>query len=195
MKIGIMGGTFDPIHNGHLIVAEYARERAELDEIWFMPTYQPPHKSDDPAADAADRAAMVAAAIADAPKLHVCTLELELGGTSYTFDTVTALQKKYPDHQFQWIIGADMIAYLPKWHRIDELVRLITFVGLERPGYEEPLAELPPFLREAIHMVQAPLIDLSSTEIRRRIREGLSVRYMLPDAVIHYMEENRIYGS
>jgi len=195
MKIGIMGGTFDPIHIGHLIIAEHAREMAELDEVWFMPSSLPPHKSNDNVTGASDRLSMVEAATAGNPMFRVCDIELERGGTSYTVETAKALIGRYPEHRFSWIIGADMIAYLPNWHRIDELIQAIGFIGLQRPGYENAASGLPEALRKSVHMVVAPQLEISSTDIRDRIRDGRSVRYLLQESVLRIIEEKKLYGS
>lgn len=194
MKIGILGGTFDPIHIGHLMIADYAKDGAGLDEVWFMPSHTPPHKAGH-ITDAQHRLSMVKAATASIPDFHVCELELELGGTSYTVDTVKALREKFPEQQFYWIIGGDMIDYLPQFDRIEQLAQNISFIGVQRPGYEQALSQLPATLRQMIQMVEGPLIDLSSSDIRSRIEQGLSVRFLVPEPVYHVIKENGLYGS
>lgn len=194
MRIGVLGGTFDPIHIGHLIVAESALEEANLDEVWFMPALHPPHKTAEDVTDAAHRMAMVQAAIAGHPRFRACGLEIELGGTSYTVDTASELVRRHPRDRFFWILGGDMVAWLPNFHRADDLAAMIGFIGVRRPGHEDAADRLPPRLRRAVTMIEAPLVDVSSTDIRRRIREGKSVRYLLPDAVISLIGEKGLYG-
>lgn len=195
MKVGIMGGTFDPIHIGHLIAAQHACEQALLDEVWFMPTNVPPHKEKGPTATPEQRWDMVCRAVEDHPHFRPFDFELRKGGISYSIDTVTELLQIQPDIHFAYIIGADMVQYLPKWYRIDELVQKITFIGLQRPGYVWDLNLLPEAIRKAVIAVEMPLIELSSSLIRLRQAEGKSARYLVPDRVNEYMVVNRIYES
>ncbi|MFE5319986.1 nicotinate-nucleotide adenylyltransferase [Paenibacillus sp. NPDC056579] len=195
MKIGIMGGTFDPIHIGHLIAAQCACEQAGLDEVWFMPTNVPPHKRQAPGATPEQRWEMVCRAVDGHPYFRPTDLELKKGGVSYSIDTVKLLRQEHPGHHFAYIIGADMVQYLPKWYKAEELVQLVSFIGLQRPGYvlEEDL--LPQAIRQAVTMAAMPLIELSSTTIRERRSRNQSIRYMVPDRVYEYIEVNGIYGS
>jgi nicotinate-nucleotide adenylyltransferase len=195
MNIGIMGGTFDPLHLGHLLVAEQAREQMSLDEVWFMPSNQPPHKEQQPKADPSHRLEMVRLAIADHPKFKLCELEFERGGTSYSVETAYILKERYPDNQFHWIIGADMVQYLPKWFKIQEMIGLVSFIGLDRPGYEDALRDLPDWLSNSLAMIKMVQFDISSTEIRDRLANGRSVRYMLAEPVRSYIRGNQLYGS
>lgn len=193
MKVGIMGGTFDPIHNGHLLAAERAREEAELDEVWFMPSSTPPHKKNPPGATPKQRLDMVKLAIAGNPHFRPEDSEIRRGGTSYTVDTIGELKRLHPDIRFFYIIGADMVQYLPNWVRIDELQRMIAFIGLARPGFSADIGRLPEAIRKSVTIVPMPQTDISSTMIRNRRKSGKSVRYLVPDAVLSYMEENRLY--
>lgn len=195
MKVGIMGGTFDPIHQGHLLAAERAREEAGLDEVWFMPSSTPPHKPNAPKASAEQRLAMVEAAIADNPHFRAEPREIRRGGTSYTVDTVRELKAAYPGLDFHYIIGADMVQYLPHWVRIEELARMITFIGLTRPGYSSDVSGLQASIREKVLPVTMPQVDISSTLIRNMRSRGQSVRYLVPETVLSYMEGNRLYES
>src|SRR5690625_2398237 len=154
-RVGILGGTFDPPHLGHLIIAEEVRQALELDEVWFIPSYTPPHK-DDAKASPEDRVRMVELAIKSNPDFKVNTIELERRGNSYTFDTITLLKDIHPSVGFYFIIGADMVEYLPKWHKIDELIRLVHFVGVKRSGYK--LVSAFP-----IANIDVPIIEISST--------------------------------
>jgi nicotinate-nucleotide adenylyltransferase len=195
MQIGIMGGTFDPLHLGHLLIAEQAREQMSLDEVWFMPSNVPPHKDQRPFADPIHRLEMVRLAIADHPKFKLCELEFEIGGTSYSVNTATILKERYPHYQFHWIIGADMVQYLPKWYRIQDMVELASFIGLDRPGYEHSELELPDWLSNSLTMIKMVQVDISSTEVRSRLARGNSVRYMLTEPVRSYIQENQLYGT
>jgi nicotinate-nucleotide adenylyltransferase len=194
-QIGIVGGTFDPPHLGHLLLAEAALIGAGLDEIWFMPTHRPPHKSASPHAAPAQRRAMVELAIAEYPDFHLCDLELKRRGPSYTIDSARALLAAHPDCRFAWIIGADMVQSLPQWVQIAELAELVSFIGVARPGFELDNLELPPFVRQALTIVPMIAIDLSSSAVRERLRRRQSVRFLVPDAVIRYIEGNELYES
>lgn len=195
MKVGIMGGTFDPIHVGHLLAAERAREEAGLDEVWFMPSNTPPHKPNAPMATAGQRLEMVKAAIAGNRYFREETMEIRRGGTSYTVDTVRELKERYAGVDFYYIIGADMVQYLPNWVRIGELAGMITFIGLARPGYSADTAPLSAEIRKSVMSVTMPQVDISSTLIRQMRQAGKSVRYLVPDRVFAYMEENRLYEA
>ena len=193
MKIGIMGGTFDPIHLGHLLAAEHAAEEAQLDEVWFIPSYQPPHKDYSPGATEDERWQMVNLAIEGNPRFRAIDWELRQAGVSYSLDTAQMLVETYPQDEFSWLIGADMVQYLPNWHRIEDLCSLIGFIGFARPGTVIDLNELQPVIRDRVRLVTIPQLDISSTYIRERMRLGRSVRYMVPEAVGAYIEERRLY--
>ncbi|PZM67181.1 nicotinate-nucleotide adenylyltransferase [Paenibacillus dendritiformis] len=194
-QIGIMGGTFNPIHLGHLVAAECAREAANLDEVWFMPAHVPPHKTNHPQADGKHRLEMTRLAIAGNPSFRASDWELARGGVSYTYETVISLRAAYPAVSWHWIIGGDMVDYLPKWHRIDELMRLIRFVGLHRPGIRWNEEKLPAAWRGRILAADMPQMDISSTDIRERRAAGRSIRYLVPEAVEHYMARWGLYES
>jgi nicotinate-nucleotide adenylyltransferase len=195
MKVGIMGGTFDPIHIGHMLAATSALEGAGLDEVWFMPSNIPPHKPAAPKATASQRWDMVCLAVDGHPHFRATDIELQMGGISYSADTIGRLREKHPEIRFHYIIGADMVQYLPKWVRIEEIVSRIGFIGLQRPGTELQPGDLPVPIREAVTIVQMPQLDISSTAIRSRLAEGKSARYWVTDSVLAYMEENQLYGS
>lgn len=187
-KIGILGGTFDPPHNGHLLIANEVCVALELDEVWLMPNREPPHKKKSEYVKNEDRLKMLELATSDNPAFKVQPIELEREGPSYTFDTMKMINEEYPVHQFFFIIGADMIEYLPKWHKIDELIQLVQFVGVERPNYSHQ-TDFP------VQYVDVPAFDVSSSMIRDRLRTGKTVRYLLPDSVIQYIEEKQLYGT
>ena len=161
-RIGIMGGTFSPPHLGHLIVAQQVGEQLGLDKIYFMPDAEPPHIDEKESISAKHRERMVRLSISGNPLFDIETIELERGGKSYTIDTMKLLTAMHPDTDYYFIIGGDMVEYLPKWKDIDALVQLVQFVGVARPGYG----------RESVYpiiWVDAPLIDISSTEIRKMV--------------------------
>ncbi|GIP55415.1 MULTISPECIES: nicotinate-nucleotide adenylyltransferase [Paenibacillus] len=192
-RIGIMGGAFDPIHLGHLLAAEAAREQHALEEVWFMPSHIPPHKHQ-AGVSGEQRLAMVEAATHSHPAFKPLDIELRRGGVSYTVDTIKALRKQHPELELFFIIGADMVNYLPKWEGIEELTGMLTFIGLQRPGSFLELDALPPYIQESVLLADMPLVDISSSLIRKRIANGLSVRYMVPEAVYEYIVRSGLYG-
>lgn len=185
-RVGLLGGTFNPPHMGHLIIAEQVGRQLDLDKVYFMPDAEPPHVDLKPFIPAAHRQKMVELAIEGNPLFDLETIEIKRGGKSYTIDTMTQLKAEHPEIDYYFIIGADMVAYLPKWERIEELVRLVNFVGVARPGYPK---ESP----YPIIWVDMPTVDLSSTQLRKMVKEGRSLRYLVPDAVARYIEEEGLY--
>jgi nicotinate-nucleotide adenylyltransferase len=188
MKIGIFGGTFDPPHFGHLIIANEVQYRLNLDEVWFMPNQQPPHKIKTSTTTNEDRIEMLKRATANQPHFKLESIEFNREGPSYSIDTIKLLKAQYPGHRFYFIIGADMIEYLPKWHKIDELIELVQFVGVKRPGYTEQT-------NYPIIYVETPLIEISSKMIRNRVQEKEPIHFFLPDEVRQYIKENHLYES
>jgi nicotinate-nucleotide adenylyltransferase len=195
MRVGIMGGTFDPIHTGHLIAGERARVGAGLDQVWFVPTNVSPHKLGAPKASTAQRWDMVCRAIEGNPYFFPSDIEIQKGGVSYSMDTIELLVERHPDVEFTYIIGADMVQYLPKWHRIEEIVRKIRFVGLVRPGYKLKTELLPAAIQAVLQMVIMPQIDISSSIIRQERQNKGSIRYWVPERVYEYIEVNGLYES
>ncbi|OXS80471.1 nicotinate-nucleotide adenylyltransferase [Domibacillus enclensis] len=187
-KIGILGGTFNPPHVGHLIAANEVLGALKLDEVRFMPNSIPPHKRLAGHVPDEHRLRMTELAIEDNEAFSTETIELERAGVSYTIETMRELIKQEPDSSFYFIIGADMIEYLPNWKDIDELTKLVTFVGVKRPGY----STLTPY---PVTLVETPEIHLSSTVIRNKAASNETLRYLLPEPVIGYIKENGIYGS
>lgn len=187
-KIGIFGGTFDPPHNGHLIMANEVLHSLHLDQVWFMPNHIPPHKQDEHITASVHRLNMLKLAIEENPYFQIQTIELDRPGPSYTYDTMKLLKKKYHYAHFYFIIGADMIEYLPHWHRIEELLKLVSFVGIKRPGYSME-SKYP------IIDVEVPQFNVSSSMIRKRLEKAYTVDYLLPKKVIQYIEENHLYGT
>jgi nicotinate-nucleotide adenylyltransferase len=186
-KIAILGGTFNPPHLGHLIIASEVQAQFNFDEIWFMPNQEPPHKESTIGVNSAQRLEMVRRAVADNPLFKIQTIELERTGRSYTFDTMKLLTEKYDD-DFYFIIGADMIEYLPKWYKIEELVKLVTFVGVNRPDYDKQSAY-------PIILMDVPNIEISSYMIREKVKMGKTIRYFVPKTVMEYIEENGLYET
>lgn len=187
-KIGILGGTFDPPHNGHLLIANEVLQTLLLDEIWFMPNQEPPHKLKSQEVSNQDRIAMLELAIAGHPNFKIEKIELERTGRSYTVETMKVLKDRYKNEEFFFIIGADMIEYLPKWYKINELIEIVHFVGVNRPEYVHQTI-FP------ITYVTIPEFSVASSLIRNRIKEGLSIRYLLPESVRLYIEEKKLYES
>ncbi|WP_307070793.1 nicotinate-nucleotide adenylyltransferase [Guptibacillus hwajinpoensis] len=189
MKVGLLGGTFDPPHLGHLALAQGVLETCELDEVWFMPSHRPPHKNGSDITENHHRVEMVQRAIEGNPKFKVTLIEFERNGRSFTIDTIEILKANYPDIDFHFIIGGDMIEDLPNWHRIDELSKMISFIGVNRPGYH------PDKEQYEVSLIDVPQIDLSSSEIRRDLSFGKSGRYLLPESVRILIEEKGLYES
>ncbi|MFK2824438.1 nicotinate-nucleotide adenylyltransferase [Bacillus sp. B190/17] len=187
-RTGILGGTFNPPHFGHLIIANEVLEALDLDEIRFMPNHIPPHKTIAEHIHDDDRIRMLQAAIDGHSRFSLELTEMERKGTSYTFDTMKWLKEKEPETEFYFIIGGDMIEYLPKWHKVDELCRMITFVGVRRPGY----STTTPY---PVVLIETPEIHLSSSMLRKRAANGGTLRYLMPEKVMAYIKENRLYGT
>lgn len=187
-KIGLLGGTFDPPHFGHLLIANEVLANLQLDELWFLPNQEPPHKKKPHQISHLDRLNMLKLATKGHPRFKIETIELNRPGPSFTYDTMVQLNSIYPSYDFNFIIGADMIEYLPKWHRIEELINMVTFVGVKRPSYSEKTSY-------PIIYTDIPEFDVSSSMIRKRLEEGKTTKYLLPDAVREYIKENKLYGS
>ncbi|GAB6669123.1 nicotinate-nucleotide adenylyltransferase [Streptococcus uberis] len=185
-QIGILGGNFNPIHNAHLIVADQVRQQLGLDKVFLMPEYLPPHVDTKSTIDEKHRLEMVKLAIDSAEGLDVETLELERKGVSYTYDTMKLLIEKNPDVDYYFIIGADMVDYLPKWHKIDELVKMVQFVGVQRPKYKAGTSY-------PLIWVDVPLMDISSSMIRQFIKSKRQPNYLLPKAVLEYINKEGLY--
>lgn len=187
-KVGLLGGTFNPLHIGHLMMANEAFHILGLDEVRFMPNAIPPHKQFDGVATNEQRIAMVEQAIADIPYFYIELIEFERTGKSYTFDTIELLRQREPDVAFYFIIGGDMIDSLHTWHRIDELVQSVQFVGVKRPNMKNDT--IYPVL-----MIDTPEIYLSSSFIRQRLATNGTVRFLLPQSVETYIRKEGLYGA
>lgn len=185
-RICLFGGTFDPPHNGHLSIAKEVIDSLHLDEVWFIPTYEPPLK-DRFVTSSKHRLQMLKRMIEGREHFRIETIEIERKGKSYTIDTVQTLQKRYPKVKFYFLIGADQVNQLKKWHRIDELVKIIQFIGVERPGY--PWKDV-----DVVHKISAPKIDISSTQIRHLLTHGKEIKKFVPERVYAYIKEHQLYG-
>jgi nicotinate-nucleotide adenylyltransferase len=193
----VIGGTFDPIHIGHLVIAEEARTRLGLGQMVFVPAGRPPHKLDHDVADAEQRWEMVGLAIADNPHFMALRVDIDRAGPCYSVETVRILQEAWgPQTRVFFLIGSDSLSELPTWYQPDRLRRQCHVVAVGRPGYPMDLDEVERVLPGAatlIRVLEAPVLDISSTEIRRRVREGRSIRYLVPAAVEQYIHEHGLY--
>lgn len=192
MDVGIFGGSFNPPHLAHLIVAESVREQFGLREVWWMPSARPPHKEAAALASAAHRLAMTRRATEGNPAFRVSELEIERAGLSYTVNTIAALQQAHPATDFALLIGGDSLAAFGTWHRPGEIARRVPLLVYRRPGTR---AAPPERFAERVHFAQAPLLEISGTEIRQRCRQGRSVRYLVPERVRAYIEKHTLYAS
>lgn len=196
-KYGIFGGSFNPIHYGHLMICEYIKEEMGLDKVIFIPTGNPPHK--DLGVSAEDRYEMVRLAISPNPDFEISDIETTRVNLSYTVDTIRELKKIYKEEKLYFLIGLDSLFQLKTWKKIGDLSQEIEFVVALRPGYidkEEINGEID-FLREnfgtRINLIKTPLYEISSTDLRDRIHEGKSLRYLIPKKVLDYIEESGFY--
>jgi len=200
MRIGVFGGTFDPVHLAHLIIAEQCREQAELDQVWFIPAARPPHKQDKAVTPFARRAEMLALAIAGNPAFRIDELERDRPGTSYTVDTLGELRRQHPSVDFWLILGSDCLPDLPHWREPARIAQLAGFVIWERPGWPIwPLEKLQAGLglsadqKPRLCLARGLLVDISSSDLRQRAADERSLRYLVPRAVQCYIETHRLY--
>jgi len=198
MNIGVMGGTFDPIHNGHLVVAEEARTRLNLAAVLFVPAGQPWLKPDSPISPAEHRVEMVRLAIGDKPYFKLSTMEIERAGPSYTVDTIAELLGQLDaGGELFLILGWDSLAELPQWHEPSRLIEMCHLVAVPRPGYPPPrlksLERAIPGLSQRVMVMDKPEIDISASEIRDRVAQGLSIHHLVPEPVNRYIRQHRLY--
>jgi len=194
-KIGLFGGTFDPVHTGHLILAEFIREAAGLSKIYFIPTKIHPLKNNRHIQTAQHRLKMLEMATGDNPDFLISDFELQQPGTSYTIDTVKSFRQQYPPDNFElyFLVGADNLDQFHLWKQPDELVKLCQFILFGRPGYE--ISAGANSYASTFRFIEAPLLEISSTEIRKRVRQGLSIRYLVPPGVEDYIKKHTLYES
>ena len=196
-NIGVIGGTFDPIHLGHLVIAERAREQFELDCVLFIPAAQPPHKLAAQVSAAEHRYLMTVLALQSHPCFFASDIELRRSGPSYTVDTLQQLKQQYgTDCELFFISGADAIRDLPTWREPQRLLELCQFIAASRPGcraLDEAIAGFGEAGRRRIHTLAMPELDIAATDLRERIKHGRSIRYLVPDAVMQYIEKEGLY--
>ena len=198
MRLGILGGSFDPVHLGHLVLADVCRERLKLDEVWFMPAGHPPHKTEIELAPAKARQEMLEFALAGIPEFQVNDLEVKKETTSFTVETLEQLHADDPERELFLLIGADSLYDLPNWKDPGRILELAKVVAVNRgkqatSDLSELEEKLGPAAIEQIQSVTMPGIELSATDIRHRVRAGHSIRFLVPKAVEVYIRENELY--
>ncbi|MDF2588419.1 MAG: nicotinate (nicotinamide) nucleotide adenylyltransferase [Anaerocolumna sp.] len=197
-KIGIMGGTFNPIHIAHLIMAECAYEQLKLDKVLIMPTKKPPHKPNSDIVNDDHRSNMIHLAIKDNPHFEFSSVELEREGTTYTVDTLEDLTTKFPENEYYFILGADSLFQIEQWYQTDRIMKLAHIVAFGRYHLPEQqlidqIDHLTSKFRATIHYLSVPNMDVSSNMIRDYIKENKSIRYYVPEPVIEYINDNKLY--
>ena len=193
-NIGILGGTFDPIHKGHLALGRQAYEQFHLDAVWFMPSNHPPHKRDHAVTAGSLRLEMVQLAICGIPGFVCSDFELHREGNTYTANTLSLLTEKFPQDRFYFIIGADCINDLPTWHKIDELLASCKFIATKRPSYTLGLSTIQQHFKNFnITLLETPELEISSTDIRQRIKKGYSIQYITTEQVQQYIRKEELY--
>jgi nicotinate-nucleotide adenylyltransferase len=186
-KIGILGGTFNPVHFGHLILGEQVRMQLGLDRVIYIPAYLPPHKSEQKILGAQHRLKMMELAVSGNRAFIVSDIEIRRRGKSYTVDTLRAIASKYSGAELFFICGSDLVKEIPKWKNVDEIYRLAKFVLAKRPGFGRRLSGRN-FLK-----IDVAQVDISSSLIRDLVRQGLSIRYLTPSGVVEYIERHKLY--
>jgi len=193
VRLGVMGGTFDPIHHGHLVAASEVAAVFDLDEVVFVPTGQPWQKvGERHVSDAEHRYLMTVIATASNPRFAVSRVDIDRGGTTYTIDTLADLSREYPDSDFYFITGADALAQIAQWKDADKLFEQAHFIGVTRPGHNLSDPGLP---HESVSLLEVPAMAISSTDCRTRVAEGKPVWYLVPDGVVQYINKYGLYRS
>lgn len=200
MRIGILGGTFDPVHYGHLLMAETCREQLQLTEVRLMPAGSPPHKPDQKITDGHARADMLALAVSGYPELVVDRRELRRTGPSYTVDTLREIREQFSDAEVFLLIGADSLKDLATWREPETILELSTVVAVNRPGqpeltHQQAVDWVGEDFASKVQLLSMPGTDLSATELRQRVKDGKSLRFMTPRAVEAFIEQHNIYGG
>ena len=189
-RIGVMGGTFDPIHHGHLVAASEVAARFDLDEVVFVPTGEPSFKQHEGVTVAEHRYLMTVIATASNPRFTVSRVDIDRAGLTYTVDTLTDLHDQRPDAELLFISGADAVAQILEWKEADRLFDLARFVAVTRPGHRMSIAGLPP---GRVEMLEVPALAISSTDVRKRASKGQPVWYLVPDGVVQYIAKHQLY--
>ena len=190
-RLGIMGGTFDPIHHGHLVAASEVGHFFSLDEVIFVPTGQPWQKDGRKVSPAEDRYLMTVIATASNPRFSVSRVDIDRPGETYTIDTLRDLRaQRGPEAEFYFITGADALAMMISWRDADELFKMAQFVGCTRPGHRLTMTNLP---SDRISLVEIPALAISSTECRERVRAGQPIWYLVPDGIVQYISKRQLY--
>lgn len=197
-RLGIMGGTFDPIHYGHLVAAETARIEFSLDTVVFIPTGAPPHKQGKQVTPAELRFEMVRLALDDNSDFQISRIEIDRKGPSYTIDTLRLLHQTYPQTELFFITGTDALKEIFFWREAEEILRLTHFIAASRPGFEakgflEQAIKEHPEVEGRIHLLEVPALAISSTDIRKRLKKGQSIRYLLPEMVRQFIYAKGLY--
>lgn len=198
-RFAVMGGTFDPIHYGHLVTAEAVRDKFKLDKVLFVPTGNPPHKMSRATSDPEHRYLMTVLATITNPYFDVSRLEIDRTGITYTVDTIKDLRKIYGENaEIYFITGADAILEILTWYNVEELFKICCFVAATRPGFhgkdmEQKLNEIKSKYNQEIFSIEVPSLAISSTDIRDRIKNCKTIRYLLPEAVEHYIRKSNLY--
>ncbi|MGH3771564.1 MAG: nicotinate-nucleotide adenylyltransferase [Pseudonocardiaceae bacterium] len=189
-RLGVMGGTFDPIHHGHLVAASEVQALFELDKVVFVPTGIPWQKNAREVSPAEDRYLMTVIATASNPRFSTSRVDIDRQAPTFTVDTLTDLHTQFPDHELFFITGADALAQILSWKRLDELFALAHLVGVTRPGFRLDSKHLPD---RAVSLVEVPAMAISSTDCRRRVGRGQPVWYLVPDGVVQYISKRNLY--
>jgi nicotinate-nucleotide adenylyltransferase len=191
-RVGVMGGTFDPVHHGHLVAASEVAHRFSLDEVVFVPTGQPWQKRDREVTPAEDRYLMTVIATASDPRFRVSRVDIDRGGPTYTVDTLRDLHREYDGVQLYFITGADALSSIASWRDAGEVVSLAHFVGVTRPGHRLADPGLPD---ASVTLVEVPALAISSTDCRDRVSRGEPIRYLVPDGVLEYVAKRHLYAG
>jgi nicotinate-nucleotide adenylyltransferase len=196
MRVGIFGGTFDPIHLAHLILAEQCREQLGLDEVWFVPAGEPPHKLAVPRTSGQHRRAMVEFAIAGHANFRLSDIELQRGGPTYTVDSLRALRQTFPEHAWWFLMGADSLRDFPTWRQPADIVSMSRIAVVNRGDMAElDTAAFVARFGDRLDVVPMPAVHLSASDIRRRVAEGRSIRFLVPRAVEVYIQQQGLYRT
>jgi nicotinate-nucleotide adenylyltransferase len=196
-RIGVIGGTFDPIHYGHLAAAEEARVRMNLERVLFVVAGVPPHKLDEEVTPVEHRLAIVSLAIASNPHFEISRVDVDRPGPSYTVDTISILRKQWgQETEVYFIMGLDSLVELPTWHHPQRLIQLCRLLAVKRPGFETDMAELEasvPGMSSRVEIIDMPEMDISSSDLQQRVRDGLPIKYQVPEEVERYIMEHGLY--